>query len=128
MARSRIFSGSKFEELAGYCRAVVDGDWIFVSGTSGHDPKTGSIEDSIEAQTHQCLKVIEEALKEADSQLEDIVRCRVFASEREYVWPICEILKAKLGHFSPTNTTLITGFADPAMKVEIEVTALRQSD
>ena len=128
MSRSQIFSGSKFEDLAGYSRAVVDGNWIFVSGTSGHDPKTGEIEEGVEAQTHQVLKVIEDALVEANSIIEDIVRVRVFASDREYVWPISAILKAKFGHFSPTNTTLITGFADPAMKVEIEVTALRQSD
>jgi enamine deaminase RidA (YjgF/YER057c/UK114 family) len=128
MSRERIYSGSKFEELAGYCRAIVDGDWIIVSGTSGHDPKTGDIEESVEAQTHQVLKVIEDALTEAGSSLEDIVRCRVFASDREYVWPISAILKEKMGHFRPTNTTLITGFADPQMKVEIEVTALRQHD
>jgi enamine deaminase RidA (YjgF/YER057c/UK114 family) len=128
MSRSHIFSGSKFEDLAGYSRAVVDGKWIFISGTSGHEPKSGAIEDSVEGQTNQCLQVIEDTLKEANSCIEDIVRVRVFASDREYVWPICEILKAKFGHFSPTNTTLITGFADPAMKVEIEVTALRQSD
>jgi enamine deaminase RidA (YjgF/YER057c/UK114 family) len=128
MSRSRINSGSKFEELAGYSRAVIDGNWIFVSGTSGHDPKTGEIEEGVEAQTRQSLKVIEEALTEANSCLEDIVRVRVFASEREYVWPISEILKEKMDHFRPTNTTLITGFADPAMKMEIEVTALRQTD
>ena len=128
MARSHIFSGSKFEDMAGYCRAVVDGNWIFVSGTSGHEPKSGAIEESVEAQTNQCLQVIEAALQEANSCIEDIVRVRVFASDREYVMPISMILKAKFGHFTPTNTTLITGFADPAMKVEIEVTALRQSD
>jgi len=128
MSRRRINSGSKFEELAGYSRAVVDGNWIFVSGTSGHDPKTGDIEESVEAQTQMSLKVIEEAIVEAGGCLEDIVKVRVFASEREYVWPICEILKAKMDHFRPTNTTLITGFADPKMKMEIEVTALRQTD
>ena len=126
MSRSTISTGSKYEELAGYSRAVVDGRWIFVSGTSGHDPKTGAITEGIEAQTHQSLKVIEDALTQAGGCLEDIVRVRVFASERDYVWPISEILKQKLGHFRPTNTTLITGFADPKMKVEIEVTALRQ--
>ena len=128
MARQHIFSGSKFEELAGYARAVIDGDWIFVSGSSAHDPITGEIADNIEDQTRQCLKNILDALTEANSGYADIVRVRVFVSERDFVWPVSAQLKEIFHEIRPTNTTLITQFADPAMKVEIEVTALRQHD
>lgn len=128
MARQHIFTGSKFEELAGYARAVIDGDWIFVSGSSGHDPKTGEIAGDIEAQTRQSLKNILDALTEADSGYADVVRVRVYVSERDFVWPVSAQLKEIFDKIRPTNTTLVTQFADPAMKVEIEVTGLRQRD
>ena len=128
MARQHIFTGSKFEELAGYARAVIDGDWIFVSGSSGHDPKTGEIAGNIEAQTRQSLKNILDALTEADSGYADVVRVRVYVSERDFVWPVSAQLKEIFDKIRPTNTTLVTQFADPAMKVEIEVTGLRQRD
>ncbi len=128
MARQHIFTGSKFEELAGYARAVIDGDWVFVSGSSGHDPKTGEIAEDIEGQTRQVLQNIEDALTEAQSGYADVVRVRVFVSERDYVWPVSAQLKEIFDKIRPANTTLVTQFADPAMKVEIEVTALRQHD
>jgi len=128
MAREHIFTGSKFEEMAGYARAVIDGDWIFLSGASAHDPATGEIADNIEDQTRQSLKNISDALSEANSGFADVVRCRVFVSGRDYVWPVCDQLKEIFDKIRPTNTTLITQFADPAMMVEIEVTALRQHD
>jgi enamine deaminase RidA (YjgF/YER057c/UK114 family) len=128
MARQHIFTGSKFEELAGYARAVIDGDWIFVSGSSGHDLESGEISDDIDAQARQSLKNILDALTEAQSGYADVVRVRVFVSERDFVWPVSAQLKEIFDEIRPANTTLITQFADPAMKVEIEVTALRQHD
>ena len=125
MERQRIYSGSRFEELAGYARAVVDGDWIFVSGTSGHDPKTGSISEDVAAQTRQALETIGEALGEAKADLVDVVRVRVFVSDRAYVVPVSGVLKTAFDKIRPANTTVVCGFAEPTMKVELEVTARR---
>ncbi len=125
MERQRIYSGSRFEELAGYARAVVDGDWIFVSGTSGHDPKTGSISEDVTAQTRQALETIGEALGEAKADLVDVVRVRVFVSDRAYVVPVSGVLKTAFDKIRPANTTVVCGFAEPTMKVELEVTARR---
>ncbi len=126
MERQHIYSGSKFEELAGYARALVDGDWIFVSGPSGHDPKTGAIADDVVAQTRQSLDTIRIALDEAQSGFEDVVRVRVFVSDRSYVVPVSGVLKETFDAIRPTNTTIVCQFADPPMKVELEVTALRR--
>ena len=126
MARQHIYSGSRYEELAGYARAVVDGDWIFVSGTSGHEPKTGAIDDDVVVQTRQSLETIRTALDEAQSGFEDIVRVRVFVSDRAHVVPVSGVLKETFDKIRPANTTMICQFADPPMKVELEVTALRR--
>ncbi len=124
--RRLISSGSKYEALAGYSRAVVDGDWVFVSGTIGFDPETGDFADSVEDQTDQIFRNIEAALAQADAGLEHVVRVRVFVADRAYVMPVSRILGRKFADIRPTNTTLVTGMADPAAKVEIEVTALRR--
>ncbi len=126
MERQRIYSGSRFEELAGYARAVVDGDWIFVSGTSGHDPATGAIAEDVVAQTRQSLQTIRAALEQADASLEDVVRVRVYVSDRVHVVPVSGVLKETFDRIRPTNTTIVCQFADPPMKVELEVTALRR--
>jgi enamine deaminase RidA (YjgF/YER057c/UK114 family) len=126
MARRRISSGSKFEELAGYCRAIVDGDWIFVSGTAGYDFKSGTISDDPAGQAEQSLKTIAAALAEADASLADIVRLRLYVSDRAHVEPVSRVLARTFKDARPTNTTIVCGFAMPEMKVEIEVTALRQ--
>ena len=125
MERTRIYSDSRFEELAGYARAVVDGDWIFVSGTSGHDQKTGAISEDVTAQTRQSLKTIRTALEEAGAGLEDVVRIRVYVSDRAHIVPVSEILKETFDRHRPTNTTVVVQLAEDPMKVELEVTALR---
>ena len=127
MTRQRIYSGSRFEELAGYARAVVEGDWIFVSGTSGHDPETGAIADDVVSQTRQSLQTIRKALEAAAAGFEDVVRVRVFVSDRAHVVPVSGVLKETFNDVRPTNTTLVCQFADAPMKVELEVTALRRS-
>ena len=81
MERRRISSGSSFEELAGYSRAVVDGEWIFVSGTTGFDYRAGTISDDIAEQTEQCFRNIEWALKEAGSGMAEVVRIRVILTD-----------------------------------------------
>ena len=126
MARERIYSNSRFEELAGYARAVVDGDWIFVSGTSGHDQPTGAISEDVQDQTRQSLKTIRAALEDAGAVLEDIVRVRVYVSDRAYIMPVSEVLKETFDHARPTNTTVVCQLAEDPMKVELEVTAMRR--
>ena len=124
MSRRLISSGSPFEEVAGYSRAVVDGSWIFVAGTSGF--ANGQIAEGVEDQTEQAFATIKAALAEAGASLADVVRVRVLltdASDFEKVAPICG------KHFKgirPANTTLVCGLVDPRMKVEIEVTALKR--
>jgi enamine deaminase RidA (YjgF/YER057c/UK114 family) len=126
MARKRITSGSRFEELAAYSRAVVDGEWVFVSGTTGYDFETGAISEDVGEQTEQCLRNIEAALREAESSMADVVRVRCFLTDRSYIEPMAAALRRWLGDVRPANTTVICDLAAPEMKVEIEVTALRR--
>ena len=126
MSRRLISSGSKYEELAGYSRAVVEGDWVFVSGTSGHDPNTGVIEDDVVEQTRRSLTTIREAIEEAGAVLEDVVRVRVYLADRADVMAVSGVLKETFDHIRPTNTTIVCTMADEKMKVELEVTALRR--
>jgi enamine deaminase RidA (YjgF/YER057c/UK114 family) len=125
MARKLISSGSTFEAQIGYSRAVVAGEWVFVSGTTGFDYSKMSISDDLLAQTEQCLKNIEAALKQADSSLKDVVRVTYIlpnAAEFEKCWPI---LRKYFGDVRPAATMISAGLADPRIKIEIEVTALR---
>ena len=126
MARWTISSGSKFEEMAGYSRAVVDGEWIFVSGTAGYNFADHSISDDVAEQTRQSLATISAALEKAGASLKDIVRVRVYVSEREHVPAVSKVLGETFSDPRPTNTTIVCGFAMPEMKVELEVTALRR--
>jgi enamine deaminase RidA (YjgF/YER057c/UK114 family) len=122
-----ISSGSTFEAEIGYSRAVVDGDWIFVSGTTGFDYKAMTISDSVTAQAEQCLKNIQSALAEADSSLRDVVRVTYMlpdAGEFAQCWPI---LRQYFGDIRPAATMISAGLADPRMRIEIEVTARRQA-
>lgn len=128
MTRRRISSGSRFEADIGYSRAIVDGDWVFVSGTTGFDYTRMQLADGVEAQTEQCLCNIEAALREADSCIADIVRVRYIlpdASEFPLCWPV---LRRWLGDVRPAATMWSAGLIDPAIRIEIEVTARRQSD
>ena len=125
--RTHVFSGSIYEELAGYARAVVVDDLIFVSGTVGVDFKTGQMAEGSETQTSTALDTIEKALLEADSGLHDIVRVRVYVPDPEDVMVISGVLKARVGFTYPTNTTICSPLAVPGAKVEIEVEAIRGS-
>lgn len=126
MQRKLISSGSTFELEIGYSRAVVQGDWIFVSGTTGFDYSTMTIADDLAEQTEQCLRNIEFALKEAGSNIEDIVRVTYVlpnASEFKECWPV---LRKYFGSVRPAAMMISAGLADPRMRIEIEVTALKQ--
>ncbi len=124
MTRRRISSGSEFEAMAGYSRAVVDGEWVFVSGTTGFDYATGAISDDVGEQTRQTLANIAWALGEGGASLEDVVRVRVYLSDAahfEQVWPVLGEYFRDIG---PTNTTVVAALVDPRMKVEIECQAV----
>ena len=125
--RTHIFSGSKYEELAGYARAVVVDDRIFVSGTVGVDFKTGAMADTAEGQANQALDTIEWALKEAGSGLRDVVRVRVYVPDPADVMAVSTVLKDRVGDASPANTTVCAPLAVPDCKVEIEVEAIKGS-
>ena len=123
MTRKLISSGSTFEQQMGYSRAVVDGEWIFVSGTTGFDYSTMSISSDVIGQTEQCFKNIDAALKQAGSRMTDVVRVHYIlpdAAEFEKCWPV---LRRWFGDIRPAATMFSAGLADPRMKIEIEVTA-----
>ena len=126
MTRRLISSGSRFEELAGYSRAVVDGGWVFVSGTTGFDYASGSISDDVEEQTEQAFRNIKDALKEAGASLADVLRVRVYLADAADFDRVAPILGRHFRDIRPANTTVICPLADRRMKVEIEVTARRQ--
>ncbi|WP_398491247.1 RidA family protein [Variovorax sp.] len=125
MTRKLISSGSTFEQQIGYSRAVVAGDWVFVSGTTGFDYRTMTISDDVIEQAEQCLKNIEAALQEAGASLRDVVRVTYVlpdGAEFEACWPV---LRKYFGEVRPAAMMISAGLADPRMKIEIEVTALR---
>ena len=123
--RERISSGSSFEALAGYSRAVVDGDWVFVSGTTGYDYSTMTISDDLETQTRQVFENIAHALAQAGCTLDDVVRVHYYLTRQEYFKQVAPILGEYLGKARPAATALICGLVEPSMKIEIEVTARR---
>ncbi|MEO1193031.1 MAG: RidA family protein [Pseudomonadota bacterium] len=125
MTRQLISSGSSFEALAGYSRAVIDGRHVFVSGTTGFDYKAGTIAEDVATQTRQCFTNIAWALDQAGSSLADAVRIVVYLARREDFQTVAEILGEKLGDIRPANTTVIAQLIDPRMLVEIEITALK---
>jgi enamine deaminase RidA (YjgF/YER057c/UK114 family) len=125
--RRLISSGSSFEAEAGYSRAVVDGEWIFVAGTTGFDYGQMTIADGPAAQARQAFRNIETALAEAGAKLADVVRVKYYVPEPAD-WPaIVPVLGEVFGAIRPAATALICGLVDPRMKIEIEVTARRGS-
>ena len=127
MQRKLISSGSRVEEEVGYSRAVVAGDWIFVSGTTGFDYRAMTIADDIVQQTEQCFLNIEAALAEAGSSLRDVVRANYVlpdASEFQKCWPV---LRRYFGEVRPATMMIEAKLVDARMRIEIEVTALRGS-
>lgn len=125
MPRTLISSGSTFEEAIGYSRAVVQGDWVFVSGTTGFDYASMAIAEDIETQTEQCLRNIDAALRQAGASLRDVVRVNYVlpdAGEFPKTWPV---LRRWFGEVRPAAMMISAGLADPRMRIEIEVTALK---
>ncbi len=123
--RRAILSGSTFEEQIGYARAVVDGDHVHVSGTTGFDYSTMTISDDVVEQAEQCLRNIETALAEAKCTVADVVRVRYLLPDRNDFEPCWPVLRRTFGQARPAATMLMCGLADPRMKIEIEVYARR---
>ena len=126
MKRTLISSGSPFEAQIGYSRAVVVGDWVFVSGTTGFDYGTMKISTNITEQTEQCLKTIASALQQAGSSLADVVRVTYVlpdATQFEKCWPV---LQKYFGDVRPAAMMISAGLLDARMLIEIEVTAIRR--
>lgn len=125
MSRRLISSGSSFEEQIGYSRAVVQGPWVFVSGTTGFDYATMTISEDIVAQADQCLRNISTALTQAGAAMGDVVRVTYILPDGS-LFPQCwPVLRRWFGDVRPAATMISAGLADPRMKIEIEVTALR---
>jgi enamine deaminase RidA (YjgF/YER057c/UK114 family) len=125
MSRRLVSSGSRFEAEIGYSRAVVDGDWVFVSGTTGFNYATMTIENDVVAQCEQAMRNVESALLEAGSSFGDVVRVRYILPRREDFEPCWPVLKRYFGETRPAATMMQAGLLDPRMLFEIEVSARR---
>jgi len=126
--RQKISSGSRFEEEIGYSRAVVDGDDIFVSGTTGYDYATMTIVDDVVVQADQTFRNIAAALAQADASLDDVVRVMFIVPRREDWEPCWPVIKQYLGKARPTSTLIHAMLQTDAMRIEIEVQARRQRE
>jgi enamine deaminase RidA (YjgF/YER057c/UK114 family) len=126
MSRTLVSSGSPFEKQVGYSRAVVQGDWCFVAGTTGYDPETRVMPEDVRDQACNALAVIERALAEGGFALADVVRATYYITDAAYWDVIGSVLGTAFGEIRPAATCLVTGLVKPEMKIEIEVTALRR--
>ncbi|MEU6542893.1 RidA family protein [Streptomyces sp. NPDC046859] len=125
--RAAILSGSPFEEQIGYARAVVDGDRVHVSGTTGFDYTTMTISEDVVEQAEQCLRNVGAALEEAGASFADVVRVRYLLPDRDDFEPCWPVLRRYFGEVRPAATMMVCGLADPRMRIEIEVCARKGS-
>jgi enamine deaminase RidA (YjgF/YER057c/UK114 family) len=125
MSRKLISTGSPFEKTAGYSRAVVQGDWCFVSGTTGYDYDTMVMPENVETQTRNCLATIKNALEQAGFAMSDIVRANYVVTEQSFAARVFPILGEAFGEIRPAAMMIVCGLCEPEMKIEIEVTALK---
>ena len=126
MSRKQISSGSKFEAEIGYSRAIVDGDWIWVAGTTGFDYDSMTISDDVAEQADQTLKNIAAALAKAGFSLADVVRATYIFPDAKDFEPCWPVLRKYFGDIRPASTMIAAGLADPRMKIEIEVTGKKR--
>jgi enamine deaminase RidA (YjgF/YER057c/UK114 family) len=126
--RRLISTGSPFERQGGYSRAVVDGDWVFVSGTTGYDYAAMALPEGVEAQARNCFRTITSVLAEAGSSLADVVRVQYFVTSRDDAERVLPILGEHLGNVRPAaGLYIVAGLLRPEMRIEIEVTARRRA-
>ena len=128
MTRRLISSGSAFEKVAGYSRAVVEGDWVFVSGTTGFDYSTMSISKDVTEQVHQTFRNVGAALHQAGASLADVVRATYIMPKAADWKEIAPILGHYFGEIRPASTAIVAGLVDDRMRFEMEVTARRRSE
>lgn len=126
MPRTLISSGSPFESQVGYSRALVDGDWAFVAGTTGYDPETRIMPASAADQARNALIVISRALDSAGFAMADVVRATYYFTDAAYWDEVGPVLGEVFSEIRPAATALVVGLVKPEMKVEIEVTALKR--
>ena len=126
MTRHRISSGSSFEGEIGYSRAIVDGEWVFMSGTTGFDYATMTISEDVAEQADQCFKNIQAALEKAGADLSDVVRVLYILPHADDFPKCFPVLKKYLGEIRPAATMIVAGLSDQRMKIEIEVTAKKK--
>ncbi|GBH31896.1 RidA family protein [Sphingobium xenophagum] len=125
MSRQLISSGSPFEAQVGYSRAVVQGDWCFVAGTTGTDPETKTMPDSVAEQAANALKVIGAALEEAGFAFSDVVRVTYYITDPAYWDELGQATAPVFGTIRPAASCVVAGLIKPNMKIEIEVTAFK---
>lgn len=125
MTRRLISTGSPFEKAAGYSRAVVDGDFVFVSGTTGYDYASMTMPEGVEAQARNAFATIGRALEEAGASFADVVRTRYYLVGAADADALFRVTGEIFGEIRPANTLILCGLLKPEMKVEIEVTAKR---
>ena len=126
MSRRQISSGSKFEAEIGYSRAIADGDWIWVAGTTGFNYDTMTISDDAAEQAGQTLKNIKSAMEKAGFSLADVVRATYIFPDAKDFEPCWPVLREYFGDIRPASTMIVAGLADPRMKIEIEVTGKKR--
>jgi enamine deaminase RidA (YjgF/YER057c/UK114 family) len=126
--RRSIHSAAPWEALAGYARAVISGDFVFVAGTVGRDPATGVVPEPVTEQCAIALSIIETALTQAGAGFADVVRVTYYVADRADFEPCWPQLRAAFGAHPPASTVLVAGLLDPSMKIEIEVTAHRPAN
>jgi enamine deaminase RidA (YjgF/YER057c/UK114 family) len=127
MARQLISTGSPFEKVAGYSRAVADGDWCWVSGTTGYDYKAMAMPESVEDQTRNAMETIAAALAKAGFEMADVVRATYYVTEASMMDIVFPIVGSYFAEIRPAASMIVCGLVKPEMKVEIEVTAKRRS-
>lgn len=128
MTRRLISTGSHFERDFAYSRAVVDGDWCFVAGTTGYDYTAMTMPDDIAVQAENAFATIRETLVQAGFAMEDVVKVTYILTEAEDRHAIAPAVRAAFGHIRPVSTLLVAGLAVPEMKVEVEVVAKRRAE
>jgi len=126
MTRRQISSGSKFEAEIGYSRAIVDGDWIWVSGTTGFDYETMTISEDVTEQADQTFRNIRAAMEKASFSLSDVVSATYILPRAEDFEPCWPIFRKYFGEIRPASTAIVAALIDPRMKIEIQVTAKKR--
>lgn len=128
MSRTLISSGSPFEKQAGYSRALVDGDWVFVSGTTGYDYETMTMPEGVEAQARNAFATIKSVLAEAGAAMADVVRVRYYVTKRADAAALMKVAGEVLGDIRPAATLVICDLLEEEMLVEIDATAKRSAE